>query len=111
LALAQKRDWSGEIAALRQAIRLKPDDAEAQHNLGDAFGWTGEWDAEISAEKKALSLRPGYPEALYALGIGLEHKGQKQAALEEYRQAYHLSPNNQAVQTNFNRLAKALGQR
>jgi protein TonB len=110
LALAQKRDWGGEIAALRQAVRLDPKDAEAQHRLGDALGWSGDWHAEISAEKKALSLRPDYPEALYALGVGLEHKGQKQAAFDEYRQAYQLKPNNQTIQVNYNRLAKALGQ-
>jgi Flp pilus assembly protein TadD len=57
-----------EIAACKEAIRLKPDDAEAHVNLGAAYGELGRWQEALEAEKQAIRLNPDDPLAHCNLG-------------------------------------------
>ena len=51
------------IAAYRQAIRIKPDFAEAYSNLGNSLNDQGKVDEAIAAYRQAISIRPDFPEA------------------------------------------------
>jgi protein O-mannosyl-transferase len=46
------------IAAAQQALKFKPDYAEAWNNIGAAWNQLGEWDKGIEAERQALRLKP-----------------------------------------------------
>src|SRR5215472_12944629 len=51
------------IAAYRQAIRIKPDFAEAYSNLGNSLSDQGKIDEAIAAYRQAIRIRPDFPEA------------------------------------------------
>ena len=51
------------IAEYRQAIRIKPDDAEAHSNLGVALQVKGQLDEAIAECREAIRLKPDYAEA------------------------------------------------
>ncbi len=50
-------DLPGAIAACREAIRLRPDDAEAHSNLGVALAGSGDLPGAIAAYREAIQLR------------------------------------------------------
>ena len=80
------------IAAYREAIRLKPDDAEAHYNLGIALSGQGKLDEAIAEYREAIRLKPDYAEAHYNLGIALDGQGKLDEAIAEYREAIRLKP-------------------
>ena len=57
------------IAEYREAIRLKPDYAEAHDNLGIALEARAKLDEAIAAYREAIRLKPDYAEAHCNLGI------------------------------------------
>lgn len=59
----------------REAIRLKPDYANAHYNLGFALSDKGELDGAIAEFREALRLNPDYEAAHYQLGAALFIKG------------------------------------
>jgi tetratricopeptide (TPR) repeat protein len=81
------------IEAFKQAIRLKPDLAEAHYNLGIVYGkGLGKYKEAIEAFKQAIRIKPNHAEAHLNLGqiyFALEmHK----EALEAYKQAIRIKP-------------------
>ena len=90
------------IAQYEEALRLKPDDAEAHNNLGYAFnaeGRTGEAIAELEA---ALRSRPDYAEAHNNLGTVLEKMpGRLNDAIAQYEEALRLKPDDAEAHNNL----------
>ena len=56
----QKRQSQDCIAAAKEAIRLKPDFAEAYNNIAAAYEDLGMWDEAITAAKEAIRLKPDF---------------------------------------------------
>jgi Flp pilus assembly protein TadD len=65
----QERNYLEAINDLKRAVKLRPDIAEAFHNLGFAFERTGDLRNAGRAYEKALQLKPDYPSALNNLGF------------------------------------------
>jgi len=78
------------IAACREAIRLKKDNAEAHNNLGIALGDKGQLDEAIAACREAIRLKKDFAMAHYNLGSALRGKGQLDEAIAAYREAIRL---------------------
>ncbi len=57
-ALGKKGLWVGAIAEYREAIRLKPDDAEAHNSLGRALEHKSDRQAALDEYRKAYDLDP-----------------------------------------------------
>ena len=72
----RRRDARAAVAAGREAIRLKPDDAEAHTNLGNVLSSQGKLDEAIAEYREAIRLKPDDAEAHYNLGIALQRPGQ-----------------------------------
>jgi tetratricopeptide (TPR) repeat protein len=73
VALYDKGDWDGAIGKYREALFLKPDNAEAHDNLGDALQGKRDWEGAINEYRKALLLKPDlYPEARIAVNSVLK---------------------------------------
>ncbi len=86
-------DLDGEIAAFREAIRLKPDDATTHSNLGSALcDGLRQYDAAIAEFREAIRLKPDHAIAHYGLGVALSKKGDRNGAIEAYREAIRLKP-------------------
>jgi tetratricopeptide (TPR) repeat protein len=75
-----------------QALRLKPDYAEAHNNLGIALDRQGRTEEAVEHYLQALRLRPDYAQAHNNLGIALDKQGRTEEAVRHYLQALRLRP-------------------
>src|SRR5262249_46996933 len=75
---------------LSEALRLKPDDAEARYALGHCAQRNGETDAAIAEFRAAIKLAPGNPEFHNSLDEALRQKGEADAARAELQEAARL---------------------
>jgi predicted O-linked N-acetylglucosamine transferase (SPINDLY family) len=80
------------LAALERALRLRPDLAEIQNNLGNALRDRGRLDEALSALERAVQLRPDYAEAQNNLGNVLRDQGRLDEAIAALKRAVELRP-------------------
>jgi tetratricopeptide (TPR) repeat protein len=78
-----------------EGIRLKPDSAEMQYNLGKLFSVQDNWEPARKALEAAVKIDPKYLEALDALGFALEALGDDPGAVAKYQQAIALNQERQ----------------
>jgi tetratricopeptide (TPR) repeat protein len=72
------------IEAYRQAIRIKPDYAEAYCGLGLAHYKLSRYQDAIESYKQAIRIKPNYVEAHCNLGLAYDKLGRYQNAIEAY---------------------------
>src|ERR1051325_6151565 len=72
-------------AALEQAVKTDPSNAELWLHLGFAYRKTGQIDQSQSAFEKAAALNPHEPDAFYMLGLIYESKHDEQAAEKAWK--------------------------
>jgi tetratricopeptide (TPR) repeat protein len=72
------------ISAARQALKIRPDYAEAWNNIGASYNAMAQWDQGIAALKEALRLKPDFQLAKNNLAFA-ENEKQKQLALPAAR--------------------------
>ena len=80
------------INAYNEAIRLKPDYAEAYNNRGAAKSGLGQHGDAIVDYNKAIRLKPNYVEAYNNRGNAKNHLGQREEAIADYDEAIRLKP-------------------
>ena len=80
------------IRQFQEAIRLKPDHAEAHYNLGTALDSKGQTDEAIPQYQEATRLNPGNADAHYNLGLALASKGQTEEAIRRFEAALKVKP-------------------
>jgi tetratricopeptide (TPR) repeat protein len=102
-----QNDAQKAVAALQEAVLLRPDFAEAWSDLGLARRATLNDAGALAAYKRAVQLRPTDAVAQYRLGAEYLRDGQPHAAVEHLEQAYHLNPGDQST---LNSLQSALRQ-
>ena len=59
------------IDSYKQAIKIKPDYADAYYNMGNALKDTGDFNAAIDSYKQAIKIKPDYAEAYNNMGNAL----------------------------------------
>ncbi|MDQ3046637.1 MAG: tetratricopeptide repeat protein [Bacteroidota bacterium] len=74
----QAADYKRSILAAENAIRLKPDYAEAFNNIGSSYNMLKEYDKAIAACKKALEINPSFELAKNNLALALNNFDQLQ---------------------------------
>lgn len=72
--------YQDSIAACREALKLKPDYAEAHNNIAAAYQAMGLWDDAIQAAQRAVTLKPDFQLARNNLEYSLNQKRLKDAA-------------------------------
>ena len=80
------------VAAYREALRIKPNYAEAHGNLGRALHEQGKHDAAAAAYRVALRIKPDDPSAHCNVGAALHSQGKLTEAVAAYRAALQNKP-------------------
>jgi len=81
------------IKEFQESLRLKPDEAQAHNNLGNALVEQGRLEEAIGHYLEALRLNPdNNPEAHYNLGVALARKGNRDEAVPHLTEALRLKP-------------------
>ena len=74
----------------RDALRIKPDYADAHHNLGVLLYGTGRKEEAEKEYLEAIRLKPDFADAHIMLGILYSETGKKEAAKKEFEIAKSL---------------------
>ena len=80
------------LPALKKAVKLLPNDAEAYYNLGVTQKSLGQLESAVTSYRRALELKPDIADAYNNLGIILQDLGQFDSAEANYRQALEVKP-------------------
>ena len=100
-AFARKQLWDEAIDHLQEAVRLRPDYADAYFNLGSVFFQQGRIDQAIAQWQKALAIRPTDAEAHRNLASALRKQGNVKGAIAEYEQALNITPEDRVALNNL----------
>ncbi len=101
--------YDAEIDSYKQAIKIRPDYAEAYYNIGNALKKKGDLSAAMDSYRQALKIKPDYAEAYYNMGNALKKKGDLSAAIDSYRQALKIKPDYAPIHYNIANSLKEKG--
>jgi len=98
------------IDHFHEALRIRPDFAEALHNLAAPLKSQGKLDEAIRCYREALMLKPDYHEAHHNLAIELESRGKSYDAISHYREALQIKPDYVEAHNSLGRALAARGE-
>jgi hypothetical protein len=88
-----RKDFHKAVQAFQEAIKAKPDFAEAYHGAGMSYGALRRHDLAIENFRQAVKLKPEVPYFHYHLALAYYVAGDKDQAWAEYRTLSSLDPN------------------
>ena len=97
--------FDAAIESYKQALRIKPDYADAYYNMGVALNDKGDPEAAIESYKQALRIKPDYAEGHSNLGTAFQLLNQIEQAVASYEKAISLKKD---LNTAISGLGKAL---
>jgi tetratricopeptide (TPR) repeat protein len=100
-ALARKQLWDAAVDHLQEAVRLRPDYADAYFNLGSVLFQQGRIDQAIAHWRKALEIRPRDAQAHRNVASALRKQGNLKEAISEYEQALNIAPEDSVALNNL----------
>jgi len=90
------------VAQYEEALRIRPDSAEAHANLGDALSTMPDrLDDAVAQYEASLRLRPDSAEAHNNLGLVLNAQGRSAEAIAHYKEALRLVPGYAEIRLNI----------
>ena len=97
------------MALAQEALRLKPEYAEARNNLGYALQKLGRLEEARAQYLEALRVKPTYPQAHNNLGYVLQQLGRPEEAVPQYLEALKLYPNYAEAHYNLGNVLQHAG--
>ena len=97
------------IASYREALRLRPDFAEAANNLALVFAEQRRWDDAIALYLQALRIQPNSAEIHNNLSLALANRGRLGEAMQHGKEALRLRPDDAGMHNNMSGIFKDLG--
>ena len=79
--------FGAAVDCYKQALKIKPDYAEALYNMGAALNSMGNSEAAIDSYKQALKIKPDFAEAYNNIGVAFNDMGNSEAAIDSCEQA------------------------
>jgi len=92
LVLSKEGRLDEAIRQYREALRLKPDDADAHYDLANALYRKDLWDEAIGEYQEDLRLSPGDFSGHSNLGVALFRIGHVHEAIVQFQEALRLNP-------------------
>ncbi len=92
LELKELERYEEAIDAFHEAIRIKPDLAEAHYELGGVYFKQRSFNEAIKCYQQAIRLKPDNPEAYFNMGLAYINLQQWNDVIESFTQAAHLKP-------------------
>lgn len=92
VVMLSRLNAAGAVAALRTAVRVRPDRADAHNLLGLALAGTGRSGEALEQYQRALELRPGYSGARLNRANVLVKSGRLEEAIQDYRAVMEAAP-------------------
>ena len=89
-------NYESGIIDYSEAIRLKPDNADAYYNRALVFKYRKQYGAAISGFTEAIRLRPGWSSAYFNMGLANFYLGQFDEAISDLDGAIRLKPDYDA---------------
>jgi tetratricopeptide (TPR) repeat protein len=103
-----RKDVAAAEEALRHAIAMKPDHAEALFHLGAMHRARDDVAGAIDCYQRALASKPAFVDAHVDLGSLLGAGGDTQKAVEHLRAADRLRPNDSTILNNLGTVLKGV---
>jgi tetratricopeptide (TPR) repeat protein len=110
-AFAEAGQITTALGCYQQALREKPDFAEAFNNLANILRELGSLDQALAYYRQALLIRPNYAEAHNNLGLALWEQGREREADYHLQQACRASPGWTEARDNWNLLLQEQARR
>ena len=109
-AALQTRGELGEAeASYEDALRRRPDYADAWYNFGVLKEKQGKQEDAIAFYLKAAEADPDYSDASYNLGVLYQARGMPEDAIEAYSEAIRIMPSDIFAHNNLATLLRASG--
>jgi tetratricopeptide (TPR) repeat protein len=109
VALGTQAKFDEAIPRYEQALKIRPDYAEAHLNLANALTDQGKSDAAIQHYERALQLKPDSATAHNDLGTALDDQGKFDEAIQHYVRALELKPDYASAHYNWGKALVAQG--
>ncbi len=98
------------IAEFSEAIRLRPDYADAYSDRGIAYQSKGEYDKAIADYSEAIRLKPDSVNAYINRGHAYNHKGDYDRVIADFNEVIRLDPNQASAYFNRGNAYKRKGE-
>jgi protein O-mannosyl-transferase len=109
--IAKKGRYDEAIFHYRQALAIRPDDADSLNNLGLLFGINGDLELAIEYFKAAIRIDPDYAKAYFNLGKVLVRQGRVNEAIASFERALQLQPGIVEIHENLGRALAMQGKK
>jgi len=94
---------------LYEALRIKPDYAEAHNNLALRLAKQGKLEEAIDHFSEAVRIKPDYVDALNSLGVALAKQGKLEEAIDHFSEALRIKPDYAKARRNLRRVTQLIG--
>ncbi|HEX8772938.1 MAG TPA: VWA domain-containing protein [Pyrinomonadaceae bacterium] len=101
LELYNSGKYEDAVKAYKQAVKVKPDYAEAHNNLGDAYFQLKQYKKAVEAYRQAIRYKPDLASAHNHMGTAYFKQGEHNRAIEAYREAIRLDPKSPSAYHNL----------
>jgi protein O-GlcNAc transferase len=101
--------FDAAIDNYKQAIKIKPDYADAYYNMGVVQKDKGDLAAAIHSYKQAIKINPSFANAYHDMGNALNANNEQDAAINSYKQAIRINPNLFKAYNNIGHILSAKG--
>lgn len=91
------RQYEKAEKALRQALKIDKDSANANYLLGFVHSCTGNWPKSVNLLERADTLFPNHPEILRCLGWSMYHNGERKRGVILLERSLFLAPHDPLI--------------
>ena len=92
--LSEHGRFDEAIEQSNKFLKMRPNTAEAQNNLGNILLRAGRADEAVEHLKLAVKYNPDFPQAIFNLASALKKQGKPQDAVFYYKQVLKIRPND-----------------